>query len=93
MKDITRDCVEAAAAFICLDVEKPCRIFKPVRDKTLILIGLGPLRPSNGMFRGRNLAAGASTVVSGDGLQGFDGGCRGGGFGVVLRVKFEMSSG
>ena len=55
-KDITRESVETGAAFICLKVEKPSLIPKPVSDKILIIIALGPLKPANGMFRGVDLA-------------------------------------
>ena len=91
LQDITRDCIETGATFLCLKVEKPCRVPRPVPDKTLIIIGLGRLCPLNGMFHGVDLISGESTIVSGDTLQDFYRGNRGGGLGLALRVKFKSS--
>ena len=86
-KDITSECVETGAAFVCLKVEKPSLISKPVPDKALIIIAHGPLKPANGMFRGVDLAQGGSVIKSGDEPQVFDGGKRGAGL-----VSFCVSS-
>ena len=90
VKDITKVCVETGAAFICLKIEKPSRIPKPVSDKTLIIIALGRLHPVTGIFRGVDLAYGESVVISGDEPQMFDGGKNGGGPGIVLRLKWKF---
>ena len=92
LKDITKDCIEIGAAFICLKVEKPYRIPKPVPEKTLRIIGLGPLNTVNGMFREVNLTPGGIAIVYGDKLQEFDGNKEGGGPGIVPRIKFPFSS-
>lgn len=89
VKDITRECVDSGGVFVCLKVEKLSRLPKPVPDKTLIIIALGPLHSANGLFRGVHLAQGESTIISGDEPQVFDGGKKGGGFGIVLRVKHK----
>ena len=91
LKDINRNSIEIGAAFICLKVEKPYRILNPVPNKTLIIIGLGRLHTANGMFHGVDLTPGGSVVISGDKLQEFDGGNKGGGLGIVLRINYKSS--
>lgn len=81
--------METGAAFVCLKVEKPNRISRPVPDKTLVIIALGQLHTANGIFRGVDLAPGDSIVISGDEPQVFDGGKKGGGLGIVLRIKYK----
>lgn len=88
-QDVTKDCVETSAPFICLRVEKPGRISKPVPDKTLVIIAIGRLHSGNGMFTKVNLGSGGDLVLSGDETQVFLGGKRGGGIGVILRIKFK----
>lgn len=41
------------------------------------------------MFRGVDLIPGESVIISGDKAQEFDGGNKGGGLGIVLRVRFK----
>ena len=91
MKDITEDCVETCASFICLKVEKSVRILRPVPDKTLVIIALGRLHTANGMFHGVDLPPGESIIVSDDKPQYFDGGKQGGGLGIVLLIKFKST--
>ncbi len=79
------------AAFICLKVEKPSRIAKPMPDKTLVIIGLGRLHAGNGMFDGIDLPPGESATVSGDKPQIFVGDKKGGGIGIVLRIGYQSS--
>ena len=43
------------------------------------------------MFNGIDLPPGGSVIVSGDKSQYFDGGGRGGGVGVALRIKHKSS--
>lgn len=91
LKDITRDCVETGAVFICLRVEKPSQIPRPIPDKTLVIIGLGRLNTANGMFNGVDLPSGGSAIISGDKAQNFVGGYNGGGLGIALRIKFKSA--
>lgn len=88
-RDITKDCVETSAPFICLKVEKPGQISKPVPDKTLVFIAIGRLHSDNGMFTKVDLRSGEDSILSGDDNQVFVGGQRGGGIGVLLRIKFK----
>lgn len=60
-------------------------------DKTLVIIGLGPLHAGNGMFNGIDLLPGECATVSGDKPQIFVGDKKGGGVGIVLRIKFQSS--
>jgi len=92
LKDITKDCVETSAPFICLKVEKPGQISNPVPDKTLVIIAIGELHNGNGMFTKVNLGSGEYSVLSGDETQVFVGGKKGGGTGVILRIKFKAKS-
>lgn len=41
------------------------------------------------MFKGVNLRPGDSSVLSGDRAQIFEGGSRGGGMGIIIRIKFR----
>ena len=70
-------------------MEKSCRIPRPVPDKTLNIIGLGRLCTADGIFRGVELVPGESIIISGDKAQEFDGGNKGGGLGIVPRVRFK----
>ena len=60
--------MEAGAAFICLTIEKPNRVLRPVPDKTLIIVGPGRLYRGNGIFHGVDLEPGGSAIISGDKL-------------------------
>ena len=88
-KTITKDCVEASAPFVCLKVEKPGQISKPVPKKTLVIIAIGELHSNNGMFMKANLGSGEDLILSGDETQVFNGGKKGGGLGILLRIKFK----
>ena len=92
LKDITRDCIETGATFICLKVDKSIQLLRPVPDKTLIIIGLGRLHAANGMFNEVDLQPGACAIVSGDEAQNFNRGNKGGGLGIVLQIKFKSLS-
>ncbi|MCJ1352072.1 MAG: hypothetical protein MMC33_002056 [Icmadophila ericetorum] len=87
--DVTIRCVEASAPFICLRVEKPGKISKPVPDKTLIIVAIGQLYPGNGMFTKVNLSSGEHVILSGNENQIFTGKLKGGGMGIILRLKFK----
>ena len=91
LEDITKDCMESCAPFVCLKIENPCRLLRPVPDKTLIIIALERPHLANGIFHGVDLPSGGSVVINGDNPQYFDGGRRGGGIGVALRLKFVSS--
>lgn len=87
-QDVDRDCVETSAPFICLRVEKAGQISKPVPGKTLVIIAIGPLHSENGSFTRINLRSGDDVIVPGDEPQFFLGGKRGGGIGILMRIKF-----
>ena len=89
IKDIDMSCVDAYAPFICLKVQTPSQIVQPVPNTTLVFIALTLLNTDTGIFRGLNLHPGSSSVVSGDLAQVFEGGDRGGGLGIVVRIKFR----
>ncbi len=88
-KDIDLSCVEAFIPFICLKVERPVQISHPVPDTTLVFIALTPLNTDTGMFKGVDLRPGSSIVLSGDRAQVFQGGTKGGGMGIIVRIKFR----
>ena len=44
------------------------------------------------MFRGVDLSPGSSVVMSGDRAQELEGRSRGGGMGIMLRIRFEAKS-
>lgn len=44
------------------------------------------------MFNGVDLQPGGSAIVSGDKAQNFNGGNKGGGLGIVLRINFKSPS-
>lgn len=89
LKDIDTNCVEAYTPFICLKREKPVQISHPVPNTTLVFIALTSLNPSTGMFNGVDLRPGSTSVLSGDRAQVFEGGNRGGGMGIIIRIKFK----
>ena len=82
------NCVEASAPFICLRVDKAGQISKPVPGKTLVIIAIGPLHSENGSFTKIDLISGADTIISGEEPQFFLGGKRGGGIGLIMRIKY-----
>lgn len=89
IKDIDPSCVEAFTPFICLKVERPVQISHPVPNTTLVFIALTSLNTGTGMFKGVDLCPGASSVLSGDRAQVFEGGSKGGGMGIIMRIKFR----
>lgn len=90
VKDIDANCVEAFTPFICLKMERPLRISHPVPNTTLIFIALTSLNTSTGMFKGVDLRPGSSSIVSGDRVQVFEGGNKGGGMGIIVRIKYKV---
>lgn len=55
VKAIDSSYVEAFAPFICLKVERPSQIIRPVPDTTLAFIALSRLNTKFEIFRGLNL--------------------------------------
>lgn len=88
-RDITKDCVETSASFICLKVEKPDQISKSVPDKILVFIAIERLHSDNDMFTKVDLRFEEDSILSDDDNQIFVDGQRGGGIGVLLRIKFK----
>ena len=70
-------------------MERPVQISHPVPNTTLVFIALTSLSTGTGMFKGVNLRPGDSSVLSGDRAQIFEGGSRGGGMGIIIRIKFR----
>ena len=91
LKDITIDCVGFHAFFVCLKSEKSIHFSTFVPDKTIVIIALGRLHATNGIFHGVDLPSGGSVVVSGDKPQHFDGGNPAGGLGIALRTNFKST--
>ena len=89
VKDIDASCVEAFTPFICLKMERSVQISHPVPNTTLVFIALTPLNRGTGMFKGVDLYPGNSLVLSGDRAQVFEGGSRGGGIGIIIRIKLR----
>ena len=89
VRDVDASCMEAFTPFICLKMERPVQISHPVPNKTLVFIALTALNVGNGMFKGVDLQPGRSLVLSGDRAQVFEGGSRGGGLGIIIRIKFS----
>lgn len=86
---IMKDYVETIASFICLKVEKPGQFPKSVPDKTLTIIAIRQLNSINSMFMKVDLGSGKDLILSSDEIQVFNEGEKGGGLGILLRIKFN----
>ena len=82
------NCVEVSAPFICLKVDKTEQISKPVPDKTLVIIVIGSLHSENENFTKIDLIFEADTIISEKKPQFFLEGKRGGGIGLIMRIKY-----
>ena len=86
------DCVEASAPFICLRVDKAGQISRPVPDKTFVIIVIGPLHSENGSFTKIDPTPGADAIISEKKPQFFFEDKRGGGIGLIMRIKYAIKS-
>ena len=87
VEDIDLSCI-AFAPFICLKVKRPSQITRPIPNTTVAFIALNS---DTGIFKGLDLLSGRSSIVSGDRAQDFQGESRGGGLGIIVRIRYKST--